>query len=244
MKHVKHIITTVILLSIILAGFNGFAEGIYSPEEDFTITEDGAVSYIGNDSFVRIPKEINGIKVTAINSYGFYYKEKLEHVIVPDSVTVINDGAFADCQNLSNLELPMNLEFVGTSVIDNTKILKDFEDSGDIGYLKLGSCIFASNYFVSVEDMDVEKRVKIDDDVTVIAPYAFSEMNCLSFKMPKGIKYIGIKAFDNNYITSEKIINNVVKDHILIHHMDIINQHNIICLINKLCHILILIIQI
>lgn len=207
MKHIRHLISVLTLSFIIFAGINVCAEKTYSPETDFKITEDGAITYVGSDRTVIIPPTVNGIKVTAIDDFAFCYNYNVTEITVPEDVTHIYSDAFNGCSNLERLDLPMKLEYVGSNVLEYTKILEDFESSGEEGFLQLGSCIFASNY--STIDMYTEKHIKIPDSVTVIADNAFNTVNTMSFDLPKNIKYIGNNAFYNNLLTASKIIDNV-----------------------------------
>ena len=63
----------------------------------FSLYEDHAEVIWQNDknaSSVTIPAEVNGLPVTHIGSAVFRYMEELEHVTIPDSVTVIGYEAF------------------------------------------------------------------------------------------------------------------------------------------------------
>lgn len=106
---------------------------------DYIITVDDTVTitgYHGNRQKVEIPSEIEDCPVTAIAEnafspnastlipYAFTKKDTsgelkklngnkmMVKVIVPDSVTYIGAGAFADCSNLSEIHLPKNLSSI------------------------------------------------------------------------------------------------------------------------------------
>lgn len=206
----KKFIALMISAVIILSGINACAIE-YSPEEDFVITKDGAVDYDGSDEIVIIPPTVKGQKVVALCDKAFYNNKYVTKIVVPDTVTRIGEYAFAYCQNLKELELPMNLEYVGEGAIYLSGIQNDYSATEEEGYLQLGSCIFASYYDTSTSSDLIweETKVNIDNSVTVIADGAFERYKRMSFTLPKTIKYIGRNAFANKLITSNRIIDNV-----------------------------------
>ena len=67
----------------------------------YNISSDKSVCAIGVKnpegdlpSQVTIPSELEGVKVTAVAADAFSHNEDIESVVIPDSVTVIADGAF------------------------------------------------------------------------------------------------------------------------------------------------------
>ena len=68
-------------------------------------TNNGAITitgYIGSGGAVSIPSTINGLPVTSIGSWAFA-STTLTSVIIPNSVTVISDGAFSYCPSLATI---------------------------------------------------------------------------------------------------------------------------------------------
>ena len=109
----KKLIMLILSVLLMLTSVNPVcALAKYSPAQDFEITADGAVKYCGQDDIIIIPPEIYGIKVTTIAERAFA-NQNATKIVVPDTVTHIEDQAFAFCVNLNNLVLPMNLEYVG-----------------------------------------------------------------------------------------------------------------------------------
>ncbi|MFV0472468.1 MAG: leucine-rich repeat domain-containing protein [Paludibacteraceae bacterium] len=76
----------------------------------------------------RIKKDyyqiLQGCKI--IEKYAFKYSY-LQTVHIPDSVTIIKDGAFYWCQNLQNINVPQNVKIIGQDVFDGCKYLRDVE---------------------------------------------------------------------------------------------------------------------
>ena len=75
-------------------------------EAQFTFTTNyGTITiaaYSGPGGAVTIPGTITSRSVSTIGSWAFY-ATPVTSVIIPDSVTTINDGAFFDCRFLTNV---------------------------------------------------------------------------------------------------------------------------------------------
>ena len=83
-------------------------------ETDFiTATNNGKITitgYTGVGRNVVIPNTINGLPVGVIGHGTFGGKKNLTSIVIPDSVTSIEEGCFDGCQNLTKIALPKNLE--------------------------------------------------------------------------------------------------------------------------------------
>ena len=55
-----------------------------------------------------IPGTYNGLPVTAIGAWAFEGVSTVENIIVPDSVSIIDDYAFYNCENLTNIIISGN----------------------------------------------------------------------------------------------------------------------------------------
>ena len=82
-----------------------------TPDEDFTITDDGVVTYVGPGGDVEIKDKIKGITVTALANNAFTGSggRYVTKVTLPGTVTRIGDSAFSGCVHLVHI--------VGTSAL-------------------------------------------------------------------------------------------------------------------------------
>ena len=82
----------------------------YAGENSLTITK-----YKGTQNTVVIPSEIQGKPVTAIGSNAFNNSNghNITRVVIPEGVTEIGGGAFADCQYLEYVSFPSTLTTLG-----------------------------------------------------------------------------------------------------------------------------------
>ncbi len=79
-------------------------------------TNNGTITitaYTGSAGSVVVPATISDLPVTAIGTNAFSSRLSLGSVALPDTVLVFENGAFQDCRNLTNLNLPANLTAIG-----------------------------------------------------------------------------------------------------------------------------------
>ena len=148
--------------------------------------------YSGNVSTLSIPITIDGYPVVAIGANVFKDHTELRNVIIPDCVTRIEYGAFAHCSNLTSVQLPANLEYLGSwvfahcSALTYIKIPASLTDcygtsskTGGIFYgckklktvvLEPGMTVIPQSLFVGADSIE---SIVIPDSVTSIGNYAF-----------------------------------------------------------------------
>ena len=89
---------------------------------DFVIEDDVLVEYLGHDEKVVIPE---GVREIGINA--FWNNQELRHVVFPESLEKIGNGAFAGV-DLEQLILPKNLKAIGRHA---------FEGCGSLEYVRI-----------------------------------------------------------------------------------------------------------
>jgi len=104
-------------------------------ETGLTITK-----YTGNGKNVVIPKQIDGIMVTKIGYRAFNYN-KLQNVVIPDSVTHIGADAFYN-NELQNVVIPDSVTHIGDYAFYNNK-LRNVVIPDSVTHI--GDCAFRSN---------------------------------------------------------------------------------------------------
>ena len=88
----------------------------------YTLLEDGTYS-VGaankNDipSRIEIPREYDGIAVTAITVNGFARCSGLRTVVIPDHFETIGEGAFYICENLQTVYIPNSVKSIDQGAI-------------------------------------------------------------------------------------------------------------------------------
>ncbi|MDR2090175.1 MAG: leucine-rich repeat protein [Clostridiales bacterium] len=71
-----------------------------------------------------VPPTINGYPVKIIASGAFHHRSELTEIELPDTIEYIGDYAFTRCDNLSNIKIPKNLAYMGDcAFLGATKLL-------------------------------------------------------------------------------------------------------------------------
>jgi len=108
---------------------------------------DGEVTitkYIGNETDVDIPSEIEGFPVTAIGEKAFFECTILESVSIPDSVNSIGKYAFYMCNKLEQVTLSNSIEVISVGSFKYCRALRNInipENLKDIKGESFTDCI-------------------------------------------------------------------------------------------------------
>ena len=96
---------------------------VASPVEDFEYEFDDGTAiitgYIGSDFDIVIPSEIENRPVVEIDAEAFEGYD-LKSVVIPQSVTIIDYGAFHSCDLLEKIIVPDTLEYLGKEAFGGT----------------------------------------------------------------------------------------------------------------------------
>lgn len=160
------------------------------------------------EEVLKIPDEINGIRINCIAKRAFENEIKVEKIILPESIQKIGDSAFADCINLSEIEIPSEYVSIGNNAFKNTafycenkttylnntlmKVAPSFS-----GALKInkGTTSIADNALQGCSELE---EVIFPSELISIGRYAFE--GCSKIKrisLPSSVQKIGTSAFKN-----------------------------------------------
>lgn len=172
----------------------------------------GIAGYRGTDTSVVIPETINNKTVTKIMSNAFDSTENhahiIEDVILPDTITVIENGAFECCHNLKSITLSNNLEKIENGAFYSTGLTSvTIPDSVTyIGEYSFSSCTDLENVVLSenlkeigcraFEDCTRLAAINLPESLSKINVNAFA--NCISLteiEIPSGITRIPYSMF-------------------------------------------------
>lgn len=153
---------------------------------DFNLTTGTITKYNGTDTVVVIPSKINGFTVETIG-HGAFERSAVTSVTIPDSVTAIHDGAFANCSQLTNISIPNSVTSIGLSAFEHCTSLKS---------ITLPSSLRNISMFL-FHNCSQLTTIQIPDSVLSIQDYAFG--NCISLEtihIPVSVTSIGVYAFN------------------------------------------------
>lgn len=86
--------------------------------KDFIIEKNVLKKYTGTDSHVLIPEN-----VTAIGDGAFKNQKKIITVTLPDNITSIGHYAFSGCKSLTSIEIPDTVKTIGDYAFNGCKRL-------------------------------------------------------------------------------------------------------------------------
>ena len=150
-------------------------------EEFITLTK-----YMGKKTDVVIPSELDGKTVTEIGDSCFA-ETAIVSVTVPDSILVIENGAFAKCTALTSVTLPEQMLYLGNQIFTECTSLKE------ITLPATGITEFSWGMFIGA---GVEK-VTLREGVEVLPANFFLGSSLKEITLPAGVKTLMQGAFGN-----------------------------------------------
>jgi hypothetical protein len=147
---------------------------------------------------------------TEIPDMEFAYRGDIRKVTIPQSVTLIGDAAFYQC-NLSNINIPDSVTQIGYYALARNQLKGiDIPDSvtsigknafwdNDITEAKISNSLTSIEKFIFA-DNEI-KNITLPNSVTEIGEGSFSNNDLEGFNFPESLTTIGIRAFAGNFIS-------------------------------------------
>lgn len=167
------------------------------------------IQYIGTDSEVTIPSEIDGVKVTRIGNNAFLGCSTLEKVIISDGIQTIGAQAFAKCENLREVVMSNSIFAIENNAFENCRKMTKIKLSENIKSISsklffkcesLSEITIPSNVIEILDNafngcMSI-KSVKFSNVLTTIGDYAFYDCrDLLKIDLPMSLVTIGKYSF-------------------------------------------------
>lgn len=155
--------------------------------------------YIGNDTDVVIPEEIDGKKVRKIGYGAFMNCTQITSVDIPDTVDTIDRFAFAGCTAIERASLPNGITNISDSMFSGCISLESIEFPETV--IECGEEAFLG--------CSALKHVTFSEGLQVIGQSAFRE--CISLadiQIPVSVELIKSWAFMETDISVVKFLNN------------------------------------
>lgn len=161
-----------------------------TPDENFTITDDGVVTYVGHGGDVEIKDKINGVTVTAIADGGFSNNggKYVTKVTLPGTVTRIGASAFSGCVHLVHIKGTSALTEIGNSAFYGCSKLVGIDLPDTL--TSIGASAFSG--------CTTLEAVSLPDDIQILPDSVFYGCTTLSsVKLPRKLESLGSYAFYN-----------------------------------------------
>lgn len=171
----------------------------------FSLNEDDntykVVSVISNNQdSISIPETYKGKPVSIIGNEAFAETNYTE-IIIPNTVTSIEDKAFYFCRQLRNINIPLNLRSIGKFAFSGCSLLSEInipKTVNEIGYNAFQLCknlkaitVDENNSFYSSDGNNLYNKAK-----TIIIQYAVGQNNS-EFTILDSVRQIGAYSFAN-----------------------------------------------
>ena len=160
---------------------------------------EGADLYLNNE---KVENLVIPDSVTSIGDYAFDNCTSLTSITIPDSVTSIGDHAFDDCTSLTSITIPDSVTSIGGYAFDDCTNLKRVDISSiktwcGIVFNRTSANPLRNGADLYLNNEKVENLV-IPDSVTSIGDCAFNGCTSLtSITIPDSVTSIGGYAFDD-----------------------------------------------
>ncbi len=172
--------------------------------------EASLIKYYGNKLDLIVPSSINGYIITNIGKKAFYFGN-FNKIILPDTITNIEEYAFHHCEKLIYVELPNNLATIKQGLFADCISIKTINLPDSVKTIESGAFVFCnslvdiklSNNITSIGTSAFNsckslKEVTIPDSIDVISDYLFNGCTSLiNINLPNTITNIGENAFYN-----------------------------------------------
>ena len=160
------------------------------------------------DTEVIVPNVYMGLPVTKINNLAFYYSN-VTKVVLPDTITSIERGAFCNCYYLESITLPKGLIKIGEIAFSSCEVLTEINIPDSVTTIEdraFANCNMLTSVIVpnSVTSLgqgifsgsDNLKSVTLPTHLTEIKNYMFQNCSSLvNVTIPDGVTSLGDRVF-------------------------------------------------
>ena len=156
--------------------------------EYYEFSKGQITKYVGSNSSIVIPSEIDGYKVTSIVQGAFTNNKNIVSVVLPSTIVSIDERAFCGCDKLETVIIPEGVKIIGDYAFEDCKSLKSIIIPSTAG--------LAYNYIF--KGCTSLKEATLAEGLISVPNGMFSGCTQLeTVNLPSTIQRIGMEAFLN-----------------------------------------------
>lgn len=190
----------------------------------------GVESYVGTNSILVVPPSYQDIEITSIEINAFKHNEVIEKVTLPNTITLIREGAFFGVDQFVSFVIPASVDKLESHIFNNCQNLRviHFEETSNIKIINDFAFSGITNLFSitlpsSVEEIGEGAFFESSTLLHVLfwgeqAPYlktigeiAFCSTSLEFFVIPLTVTSIGRYAFGNSFLPAIKLYANALQ---------------------------------
>jgi len=166
--------------------------------------------YTGNSEYVKIPSKINGYTITGINTQAFKNNKKLKGIIIPDTVTYVEDSLFSGCISLTDVDLGKGITVITNGMFYNCKNLESltipeqierfydrYSYTGNSSDKPFEGCVNLKNIYFKAKDISWVGGLSLPSLTNIVIG---STVESLPDRAFSGYKYLENVTFENGLL--------------------------------------------
>ena len=166
--------------------------------------------YTGNSEYVKIPSKINGYTITGINRQAFKNNKKLKGIIIPDTVTYVEDSLFSGCISLTDVDLGKGITVITNGMFYNCKNLESltipeqierfydrYSYTGNSSDKPFEGCVNLKNIYFKAKDISLVRYLSLPSLTNIVIG---STVESLPDRAFSGYKYLENVTFENGLL--------------------------------------------
>ena len=166
--------------------------------------------YTGNSEYVKIPSKINGYTITGINTQAFKNNKKLKGIIIPDTVTYVEDSLFSGCISLTDVDLGKGITVITNGMFYNCKNLESlaipeqierfydrYSYTGNSSDKPFEGCVNLKNIYFKAKDISLVRYLSLHSLTNIVIG---STVESLPDRAFSGYKYLENVTFENGLL--------------------------------------------
>ena len=166
--------------------------------------------YTGNSEYVKIPSKINGYTITGINTQAFKNNKKLKGIIIPDTVTYVEDSLFSGCISLTDVDLGKGITVITNGMFYNCKNLESltipeqierfydrYSYTGNSSDKPFEGCVNLKNIYFKAKDISLVRYLSLLSLTNIVIG---STVESLPDRAFSGYKYLENVTFENGLL--------------------------------------------